>query len=118
MCDVQSEGFSHDGYVPDGLGIGGGDYLNFSFCLDCGQMQGEFPVPGIRDFVIEDKRKRLSYLNEQLQKNLEREGSSRSWERERRNESLRAQIAPLQQELEALEASDIHTQTETETPHA
>lgn len=32
-------------YVPSDLGIGGGDYVEFSYCLDCGQMQGEFPIP-------------------------------------------------------------------------
>lgn len=36
---------SHDGYVPNDLGIGGGDYIEFSYCLECGQMQGEFPLP-------------------------------------------------------------------------
>lgn len=33
----------HD-YLPDDLGLGGGDYLRFSMCLDCGQVQGQFPV--------------------------------------------------------------------------
>lgn len=32
-------------YVPYGLNIGGGDYINIDVCLDCGQMQGEWPVP-------------------------------------------------------------------------
>jgi hypothetical protein len=36
----------YNGYVPDDIGIGGGDYINFSWCLDCGQIQGEFPVEG------------------------------------------------------------------------
>lgn len=31
-------------YVPRGLGIGGGDYVDFSWCLDCGQMQNSFPL--------------------------------------------------------------------------
>lgn len=31
-------------YVPNDMGIGGGDYVNFSWCLDCGQIQGEFPM--------------------------------------------------------------------------
>jgi hypothetical protein len=35
----------HDGYVPDGLGIGGGDYIELHWCMDCGQVQGEFPLP-------------------------------------------------------------------------
>lgn len=34
-----------DGYVPYDLGVGGGDYLDFDWCLDCGQMQGEWPLP-------------------------------------------------------------------------
>ena len=33
----------YDGYVPDGIGIGGGDYVEFSYCLDCGQIQGNWP---------------------------------------------------------------------------
>lgn len=32
-------------YVPGGLNIGGGDYYDIRVCLDCGQMQGEWPVP-------------------------------------------------------------------------
>lgn len=27
------------------MGIGGGDYVEFDYCLDCGQIQGTFPVP-------------------------------------------------------------------------
>ena len=33
------------GYVRSDLKIGGGDYIEFSYCLDCGQIQGEFPIP-------------------------------------------------------------------------
>lgn len=32
-------GIEYDGYVPRGLGIGGGDYIEFKYCLDCGQIQ-------------------------------------------------------------------------------
>lgn len=43
-----SDGFSghhtYDGYVPANLGIGRGDYIEFSCCLNCGQIQGEFPI--------------------------------------------------------------------------
>jgi hypothetical protein len=34
-----------DGYVPRDLGIGGGDFIKISYCLDCGQIQGNFPLP-------------------------------------------------------------------------
>jgi len=30
--------------VPAGIGIGHGDFMEFSYCLDCGQIQGEFPI--------------------------------------------------------------------------
>lgn len=32
-----------DGYVPDDFGIGGGDYIEFTYCLTCGQIQDTFP---------------------------------------------------------------------------
>ena len=35
---------SHDGYVPRDIGIGGSDYISFSYCLDCGKIQGDFPL--------------------------------------------------------------------------
>ena len=31
-------------YVPSDIGIGGGDYMTFDYCLDCGQIQGKFPL--------------------------------------------------------------------------
>lgn len=34
----------HDGYLPHDLGIGGGDYVEFEYCLDCGKIQGVFPI--------------------------------------------------------------------------
>ncbi len=44
-CNISIGKKEHSGYVPRDMRIGGGDYLAFDFCLDCGQMQGEFPVP-------------------------------------------------------------------------
>lgn len=45
MFDVQMGDKEHNGYVPGDFGIGGGDYIRVEFCLDCGQMQGDFPLP-------------------------------------------------------------------------
>ena len=42
-----------DGYVTDNVGIGGGDYIEFGYCLECGQIQGEWPVKD-PDFGYED----------------------------------------------------------------
>lgn len=38
-------GRERNGYVLGDLGVGEGDYLDFEVCLDCGQMQGEYPRP-------------------------------------------------------------------------
>jgi hypothetical protein len=36
---------THDGYVPNGIGLADeSDYVEFVYCLNCGQIQGEFPV--------------------------------------------------------------------------
>lgn len=45
MSDTTINDVRDDGYVPDDIGIGGGDYVQLSYCLDCGQIQGEFPLP-------------------------------------------------------------------------
>jgi hypothetical protein len=34
----------HNGYMPDEVGLGGGDYIEITYCLDCGQLQGKFPL--------------------------------------------------------------------------
>lgn len=45
MCVIAYGAIDRDGYVPHGLGIGGGDYLEFDLCLECGKHQGDyFPI--------------------------------------------------------------------------
>jgi hypothetical protein len=45
LCNIWVRDKEHNGYVPGDLGIGGGDYVEFSFCMGCGQMMGKFPLP-------------------------------------------------------------------------
>lgn len=33
-----------DTYLPDKIGVGGGDDIDFDYCLDCGQVQGTWPL--------------------------------------------------------------------------
>ena len=42
---MQHNGKEYVGYVPDNLNVGGHDYIDMVFCLDCGQIQADFPVP-------------------------------------------------------------------------
>ena len=45
LCGVSIMDKNYDGYVPNDLGIGGGDYIRINFCLDCGQLNGNWPLP-------------------------------------------------------------------------
>lgn len=42
--DVCSNKAEYSGYVPKDIGIGGNDYIAFDYCLNCGKIQGNFPV--------------------------------------------------------------------------
>jgi hypothetical protein len=47
MCCCRYKDLESDGYVPKGIVVGEGgygDYIQFSFCLECGKIQGKFPV--------------------------------------------------------------------------
>jgi hypothetical protein len=45
LCDISIKNIPSCGYVPEDMGIGGGDSVDFDLCLDCGQLQGKFPIP-------------------------------------------------------------------------
>lgn len=45
LCVISFKDKQQQGYVPLDLGIGGGDYVEITFCLDCGKIQGTFPLP-------------------------------------------------------------------------
>ena len=53
------------GYVPDLSNIGHGDYVKIEVCLDCGQIQGKWPVeveePGMNE---EDAREMVNEVIE------------------------------------------------------
>ena len=46
LCFVSINGKEKDGYSPQDMGLKNdyGDYVAFSWCLECGQIQGKFPV--------------------------------------------------------------------------
>ena len=48
VCSWQSKDGKeqeHIGYVPDIIGDRYGDYVELDLCLECGQVQDEFPKP-------------------------------------------------------------------------
>ena len=52
------------GYVNPAFGIGDGDYIEFTFCLDCGRIQGEFPIRNPDDCGFDDEVDELDELEE------------------------------------------------------
>lgn len=46
-CVMNYKEHEHEGYVPYDLGLGGGDDVEFTVCLDCGKIQGlsKWPDP-------------------------------------------------------------------------
>jgi len=59
--DLQSDK-DYEGYVPDDLGIGGGDYIQFTYCLDCGQIRGDFPQDGASIAGIDGVQWTVKYI--------------------------------------------------------
>jgi len=48
----------YSGYVPSGLNIGSSDDVEITYCLDCGKIQGEFPISEdkvLQAFDLEDE---------------------------------------------------------------
>lgn len=45
MCYFSVAGKEKLGYAPCDAGVGGGDYIELKYCLDCGKIQGKFPLP-------------------------------------------------------------------------
>lgn len=45
MSSFRLGNIDHHGYVVGDVGVGSGDYFDFRYCLDCGQIQGTWPLP-------------------------------------------------------------------------
>jgi len=62
LFDAGYQGKYYDGYVIEGMGItdgdGYGDYVTFDYCLDCGQIQGTFPVEVPEQFLTETEEEK------------------------------------------------------------
>jgi hypothetical protein len=43
LCFITLGEKEHDGYVPYGFGIGGGDMIFIAVCMNCGMLQGTWP---------------------------------------------------------------------------
>lgn len=46
LFSASYQGADYFGYVPGFIGLGNdSDYVDFSYCANCGQIQGKFPLP-------------------------------------------------------------------------
>ena len=48
-------GVEFGGYVPHDVGVGGGDYVDIQWCLECGQIQGKFPLETPEKYIKESE---------------------------------------------------------------
>ena len=44
VISLANQDVEENGYVPSDSGVGGGDYIDFQYCLECGQIQCDFPL--------------------------------------------------------------------------
>lgn len=53
LFSAETSDGSYHGQVPRELEIGGGDYMQFSYCANCGCIQGDFPIDEeiLNDFI-------------------------------------------------------------------
>jgi hypothetical protein len=49
LCCASYDGVSTEGYAPRGIGVGGGDYLEFKYCPKCMTIQA--PPPSEDDLL-------------------------------------------------------------------
>jgi len=49
-CTASFNGVHREGYAPSVANVSGGDYVTPSVCLECGKVQGSFPVEGPEGF--------------------------------------------------------------------
>ena len=54
---VQVGGVNETNYVNSDFGIGSDDYIRISYCLNCGQIQGKFPLEATELESIADRNK-------------------------------------------------------------
>lgn len=38
------DGTDYEGYVPESFNIGDGDYIRICLCMNCGKIDGKFPI--------------------------------------------------------------------------
>lgn len=49
LCFINYNGIERSDYVPSGIGLGNdSDYVEIALCMECGQVQGKFPVSDTR----------------------------------------------------------------------
>jgi len=53
MCILEFMGASYSGYVPRDCGVGGGDYIDMTVCLECGKVQDSFPRDNPEFYEVE-----------------------------------------------------------------
>ena len=62
-CNIGNR--EHNGYVPKDIGLGGSDYVEIDYCLECGQIQGNWPLEKAK---IEEPSEKQNLIKEFVNK--------------------------------------------------
>jgi hypothetical protein len=54
MCHSRFKNKDRNDYAPRVEGLEGGDYISLKVCLECGQVQGEWPQPDPEEFETDE----------------------------------------------------------------
>lgn len=71
----------YDGYVPQDLGIGSGDYIGFHYCMECGQLQGNFPMGGAAIEKVTSYEEVLNFFKNHFSEGESIDGINPSYQR-------------------------------------
>lgn len=70
---VDDHEYREDGYVPDDMNVGGDDVIEIDFCMDCGQIQADWPLGNTKierdagtDKKEKDERRKKHEANEKF----------------------------------------------------
>lgn len=64
-ASITIDKFTYDSdYIPTDMNIAGGDYIEFNVCLDCGQIQGVWPLDETQLEI--DARKKINELKNKM----------------------------------------------------
>lgn len=96
QCQWKGDGYNHSGDLPESVGLGKRNIIKFAYCLDCGQLQGDFPISmePARKLQISGLEVEIDFLEAKVAQRGLREGAK---------EQYAVELQEAQKKLEGLQ---------------